>query len=608
MKKILVIRKFDIFSGILAENNYEIVNFPLIETKTIEDLSEFQMRLLQLENYDGIFLTSRHAARILAENLREKNINFSGKIYVLGKRGFDLLKNENLDLFFDETANTTREMLEKIPAKDLKNKRFLFLRGEKSLRVVPEFLAKIAPVDETIVYETQKIAVGIAKIKAIREKFEAGEIIAACFFSPSAAASFIEQFGAKILHQIKVATIGKTTAEFFETRNLKADFVSSKATAENFAFELIEYLQNGKWKMENKRQILHFPFSIMKDSLFIRACKKQKTERTPVWIMRQAGRYLPEYRAIRQKYDFLTMCKTPELASEVTVQPIDIIKTDAAILFSDILVIPEAMGMRLEIIESKGPVFDEPIRSLEQIEKLQTENIVERLNYVLQAVKMTKEKLNNRVPLIGFSGSPWTLAAYMVEGCGSKNFEIIKSFIYNEPQAAHKLLRILADSVIEYLNAKIRAGCDAVQIFDTWASILSPTDFEEFSLSYIRYICENLETRGAPVIVFAKGISSYKNLAQLECDVLGVDWTRSIGDVRAEIDGGKALQGNLDPTVLFAPKEKIRAETERVLQSYGRGAGHIFNLGHGITPKTPVENVKYFVECVKELSAKYHAE
>jgi uroporphyrinogen decarboxylase len=346
----------------------------------------------------------------------------------------------------------------------------------------------------------------------------------------------------------------------------------------------------------------------MKDSLFIKACKGEKTERTPVWIMRQAGRYLPEYRAIREKHSFLTMCKTPELASEVTVQPIDIIKTDAAILFSDILVIPEAMGMPLEIIESKGPVFDDPIREVSDLDKLQTEGVVERLEYVMQAVKMTKEKLNGRVPLIGFSGSPWTLACYMVEGKGSKNFDVIKSFIYNEPEAAHKLLQILADSIIEYLNAKIRSGCDAVQIFDTWASILMPHDFEEFSLRYIRYICENLETGGAPVIVFAKGVSSYENLAELKCDVLGVDWSKNLGDVRAEINGAKGLQGNLDPTVLFAPKEKIREETERVLQSYGKHAGHVFNLGHGITPKTPVENTKYFVECVKELSVKYHAE
>lgn len=342
----------------------------------------------------------------------------------------------------------------------------------------------------------------------------------------------------------------------------------------------------------------------MKDSLFIRACKGEKVERTPVWIMRQAGRYLPEYRAIRAKHDFMTMCKTPELVSEVTVQPIDIIKTDAAILFSDILVIPEAMGMHLEVIESKGPVFDTAIRSAQQIENLQIEGLIERLDYVMQAVKMTKEKLNDRVPLIGFSGSPWTLACYMVEGKGSKNFDIIKTFIYQEPQLAHKLLQLLADSIIEYLNAKIVAGCDAVQIFDTWASILSPTDFEEFSLRYIRYICENLKTNGVPVIVFAKGVTTFKNLAQLKCDVLGVDWIRNIGDVRTETNGQKALQGNLDPTVLFAPKEKIRQETKRILDNFGNNNGHIFNLGHGILPKTPVENVQYFVECVKELSFK----
>jgi len=345
---------------------------------------------------------------------------------------------------------------------------------------------------------------------------------------------------------------------------------------------------------------------LSKDSIFIRACERQETERTPVWIMRQAGRYLPEYRAIRAKTDFLGLCKTPELASEVTVQPIDIIGVDAAILFSDILVIPEAMGMHLEVIESKGPIFDNPLRSLEQINALDTEGVTERLSYVMEAIKMTKEKLNNRVPLIGFSGAPWTLACYMVEGKGSKSFDVIKSFIYNEPEAAHELLQKLADSVIDYLNAKIRAGCDAVQIFDTWAGILSPWDLQEFSLRYIKYICDRLETNGAPVIVFAKGVNSLNQLADLKCDVLGIDWTRDIGEVRASVSDKKAVQGNLDPCVLFASQEKIKVETEKILARFGYGSGHIFNLGHGILPKTPVENAKYFVNCVKELSIKYH--
>ncbi len=346
---------------------------------------------------------------------------------------------------------------------------------------------------------------------------------------------------------------------------------------------------------------------MIEEPLFIRAARCEPTERTPIWIMRQAGRYLPEYRAIREKHDFLTMCKTPELASEVTVQPIDIVGTDAAILFSDILVIPEAMGMNLDVIESKGPVFDEPLRKVDDLDRLQTEGLVDRLDYVMQAIRITKEKLAGRVPLIGFSGSPWTLAAYMVEGQGSKNFDLIKSFIYNETDAAHRLLQMLADSVVDYLNAKIAAGCDAVQIFDTWASLLSPSGFEEFSLQYIRYICERLETNGAPVIVFAKGIGSFKPMGELKCDVIGVDWTRDLGAVWPEIGASKAIQGNLDPTVLFAPKAKIRQEAERVIMSVGGRPGHIFNLGHGILPKTPVENVQYLVQCVREISSEIAA-
>lgn len=320
--------------------------------------------------------------------------------------------------------------------------------------------------------------------------------------------------------------------------------------------------------------------------------------------MRQAGRYLPEYRAIRERTDFLTLCKTPELASEVTVQPVDLIGVDAAILFSDILVIPEAMGMRLEIVESKGPIFDDPVRDADGLAKLDTNDVVDRLGYVMDAIRETKKKLAGRVPLIGFSGAPWTLAVYMVEGKGSKNFDQIKRFVYNDRRSAHALLEQLADSVVEYLNAKIIAGCDAVQIFDTWAGILSPSDFEEFSLRYLRYICERLETGGAPVIVFAKGIHETRKLAELKCDVIGVDWTKHIGDARREA-GGKAIQGNLDPCVLFAAKDVIRRETARVLESYGSGPGHIFNLGHGILPTTPPENAKYMVTCVKEFGIEY---
>jgi uroporphyrinogen decarboxylase len=318
--------------------------------------------------------------------------------------------------------------------------------------------------------------------------------------------------------------------------------------------------------------------------------------------MRQAGRYLPEYRAVREKHDFLTMCKTPALAAEVTVQPIDIIGTDAAILFSDILVIPEAMGMHLEMIESKGPVFPDPIRQISDIDKLEYEGVVERLKYVTDAVVETKQRLADRVPLIGFSGSPWTLATYMIEGGASKNHEKVKAFIYENPDAAHRLLSKLADIVADYLIAKIGAGCDAVQIFDTWASLLSPGDFEEFSLRYIRQICRRLQGSGVPVIVFAKGIGSFEPMREVECDVLGVDWVRNLGDVSQVVGNEKALQGNLDPTVLFGPRQKITESVERILKSYGTKPGHIFNLGHGILPKTPVENVRHLVASVRSIS------
>jgi len=289
----------------------------------------------------------------------------------------------------------------------------------------------------------------------------------------------------------------------------------------------------------------------------------------------------------------------------VTVQPVDIIGVDAAILFSDILVIPEAMGMQLEIIESKGPTFDDPVRTADDLRRLNTENLNDRLGYVFDAIKLTKKKLAGRVPLIGFSGAPRTLATYMVEGKGTRNFDAVKRFMYDEQQAAHQLLQLLADAVVDYLNAKLRAGCDAVQIFDTWAGILSPTDLDGFSLRYIRYICERLETNGAPVIVFAKGVNDLEKLAGLKCDVIGIDWTMDIARARAVLGETKAIQGNLDPCVLFASKDKIKQETDRVLSGFGEGPGHIFNLGHGILPNTPPENARYLVSCVKELSSRY---
>jgi uroporphyrinogen decarboxylase len=347
--------------------------------------------------------------------------------------------------------------------------------------------------------------------------------------------------------------------------------------------------------------------SKLQNDLFLRACKRQPVERTPVWMMRQAGRYLPEYRAVREKSDFLTMCKTPELATEVTIQPVDLIGVDAAILFSDILVIPEAMGMRLEMQEGKGPVFPRPVRNEEDVESLKVIDPTKDLKYVLDAVSLTKKELNDRVPLIGFSGAPWTLLCYMVEGKGSKNFSFVKSLIYNHPKLAHSILDKLADAVAKYLSAKIEAGADAVQIFDTWGGNLSQADFEEFSLRYIEKIISNIKRDGQPVIVFAKGVHyNLDKIANAGADVIGMDWTMDLGKVRNELGDRVALQGNMDPTVLYGNEEKIRNEVKRILSNYGNGTGHIFNLGHGILPDIKPESAKFFIETVKEESKAFH--
>jgi uroporphyrinogen decarboxylase len=346
----------------------------------------------------------------------------------------------------------------------------------------------------------------------------------------------------------------------------------------------------------------------MTNDLFLRACKREPVERTPVWMMRQAGRYLPEYRAVRAKADFLTVCKTPELASEVSIQPVNILDVDACIIFSDILVVPEAMGMKLFIEENKGgPRFETAIRSRADIDKLALPDPNRELKYVMDALRLTRKNLNNRVPLIGFAGSPWTLATYMVEGKGSKNFRAIKELIYSNPKDAHVLLDKLARTVAAYLSAKIEAGAQAVQIFDTWGGILPPDEFKEFSLRYIEQVLRLLKRNNASTIVFCKDCGhSIEAIADTGCDVVGLDWSIDIAKARMMVGSYVALQGNLDPTMLYAPPERIREGVKKILEKFGKGSGHIFNLGHGILPDVPVEHAKAFVQAVKEESVKYH--
>jgi uroporphyrinogen decarboxylase len=341
------------------------------------------------------------------------------------------------------------------------------------------------------------------------------------------------------------------------------------------------------------------------NDLFLRACRREPVERPPVWMMRQAGRYLPEYRAVRERADFLTMVGTPELAVEVTLQPVDLIGVDAAIIFSDILVIPQAMGMRLSVDEGIGPRFHQPLRVPAEFDRLRDPVPEEHLGYVLDALRLARRELAGRVPLIGFAGGPWTLLSYMVEGQGSKAFTHAKRLLVQEPARAHALLERLATAVGEFLAAQVRAGAQAVQLFDSWASALGPRDFREFALPYLAKAARIARGAGAPVIAFAPGVgwALEEIAAATGADVVGVDWQTEAADARRRLgDRPVALQGNLDPSWLYAPPATIRERTREMLAAFG-GRGHIANLGHGITPDVPVSHARAFVDAVKEWPA-----
>lgn len=344
----------------------------------------------------------------------------------------------------------------------------------------------------------------------------------------------------------------------------------------------------------------------------IRAFLRQPVDRTPVWIMRQAGRYLPEYRATRRKAgDFLRLCKTPELACEVTLQPLQRFDLDAAIIFSDILTIPDAMGLGLYFVEGEGPKFQKPLKTLADINALRVPDPGTDLRYVSDAITLCRRELKAKVPLIGFSGSPWTLACYMMEGGGSKEFKQVKTLLYQEPKALHQLLTTLALSVTSYLNAQIAAGAQALMLFDTWGGLLTSAAYQTFSLDYMKQIVANLNQdamqQKIPIVLFTKGGGLWlEKMAASGCDAIGLDWTIDIGLARQRLNNKVALQGNMDPSVLFGSTTRIREEVASILKSYGSGSGHVFNLGHGISQYTPLENVKIFVDAVHELSPAFH--
>ena len=350
----------------------------------------------------------------------------------------------------------------------------------------------------------------------------------------------------------------------------------------------------------------------LKNDRFLRALLRQPVDTTPVWMMRQAGRYLPEYRATRKKAgSFMQLCTTPDLACEVTLQPLDRFPLDAAILFSDILTIPDAMGLGLYFIEGEGPRFKHPLRDEESIKKLGVPDPQQELRYVMDAVSTIRRELNGRVPLIGFSGSPWTLATYMVEGGSSKDFKTIKAMLYERPELLDQLLDTVAQSVTLYLNAQIESGVQTVMIFDTWGGALTPSDYERFSLKPMRKIIQSLtrenEGRRVPVILFTKNGGQWlETMADSGADALGLDWTTDLADARSRVGEQVALQGNLDPSVLYAPPDAIRAQVGKVLASFGKGNGHVFNLGHGIHPGINPEHAGAMIDAVHELSRPYH--
>ena len=340
---------------------------------------------------------------------------------------------------------------------------------------------------------------------------------------------------------------------------------------------------------------------LLKNDLILRAARGEKTERVPVWLMRQAGRILPEYRAIRERLSgFKELVTTPHLAAEVTIQPVDILDTDAAIIFSDILVVPEAMGLDYEMLEAKGPIFHKTIKTSADIERLTTQTALENLGYVFEAIKVTKKELNGRVPLIGFAGAPWTLLAYMVEGSGSKTFSKARKFLYSEPALAHQLLQKITEVTILYLKEQVKSGADMLQLFDSWAGILPPEHYKEFSLKYIAQICDALPE--VPLTVFAKGaFFARKEMGKLNCRTIGLDWNMEIEESRKLIGADKTLQGNLDPCVLYTSYDEIRKHTRQMIKEFGTQK-YIANLGHGVYPDTDKDKVRCFIEAVKEYS------
>ncbi len=579
----------------------------MVEPLSLEGAQAEKIR--RLEEYDWLVLGSENGVRFFYQFLRAEGTLTSGsrfpEIAVVGRKTaarwdglFPVFPVRLRSHYLQDLLNRLADLREGQPLKVLN------ITSQQGLENIPLKVPVGLELHRVAVYRTvPNQTLDPAEIEFVRS----GNYDVVYFGSPSSFDYFRQIVGDDPLQRVAIAVSGNTTRGHLERLGFRVDIVPDTPAAEDLVAALERHF-DPSIRVEEGPRLPEKPPQSSGEYLFLRACFRQPVERTPVWMMRQAGRYLPQYRQVRQRYDFVTMYKTPEAAVEVTLQPVDLLGVDAAILFSDILVVPEAMGMELRFTEGQGPVFEQPLRSEAAVEALRPLHPEEDLDFVLTAIRMLRRELEGKVPLIGFSGAPWTLATYMVEGRGSKNFLEIKKWRFGNPEGLERLLEKITAAVIAYLQAQIAAGAQAVQIFDSWAGILDPQGFRRFALPYVRKIVQAVRKPGVPIIYFAKGAGVWlETLRETEADVLGVDWTVDLGVARKLVGNRMALQGNLDPVALFAPPEVIRREVRRILTRYGQGSGHIFNLGHGILPHTPVEHARAFIEAVKQESPPFHA-
>lgn len=607
-------RQAEEFGAALRRFGLEPIFFPTIEVTEPESWEACDKAISQLAIYTDLIFTSANAVRFFLDRCQrflDVSLLAGKTFHAVGIKTQRAIQSYGFTVTALPDRATARHLAERIAAHPPSSeKRFLFPHGDLSDETwVHELVARGVMIDPVVVYRTVKAEVTPEEREAIRRMLHREEIAVVSFFSPSAVRHFLDLFpDFPQRATVHVAVIGETTARACQAAGLMVTIrpgeTRDEATAEALARSIREALTRARPVVKGE------PGRGERNDLFLRACRREPTERTPIWLMRQAGRYLPEYRAIRQKYDFLTMCRTPEIAAEVTLQPVARFGVDAAILFSDILVVVEAMGLALTIEENHGPRIETPLRSATDIAALVVADPSEKLGYVLDAIRLTKRALDGRVPLIGFAGAPWTLLAYMLEGSGTKDFLRARTFLYAEPRLAQAALEKIAQTVAAFLLAQIEAGADAVQLFDTWAGMLAYDQWCEFACAANRRVIESIKAAGerVPVILFSKGTGAWiEEMLATGCDVVSFDWTVDLGRARARVRDRAALQGNLDPVALLASPEQVQEHARKVLDQFGPGHGHIFNLGHGILPLTPVENVRVLVETVKRESSKYHS-